>query len=143
MAEEVQVLPIAAYISAANTHDATALLATFSDSAVVTDGILEFHGTTAVREWGNREIIEPQVTLNVNDVMQMGDETIVTTKVDGSYDKTYIPDPLFLDHHFTVCDNKIDTLMIQMAGEKPSIWRDGIAVQPRAPKIKKNTEETE
>jgi hypothetical protein len=49
--------------------------------------------------------------------MQMGEETIVTTKVDGSYDKTYIPDPLFLDHHFTVCDNKIDTLMIQMAGE--------------------------
>jgi hypothetical protein len=44
--------------------------------------------------------------------MQMGEETIVTTKVDGSYDKTYIPDPLFLDHHFTVCDNKIDTLMI-------------------------------
>ena len=75
--------------------------------------------------------------------MQMGEETIVTTKVDGSYDKTYIPDPLFLDHHFIVRDNKIDTLMIQMTGEKPSMWRDGIAVQPRAPKTKKNTEETE
>ena len=39
-------------------------------------------------------------------------DVIVTAKLDGTYDKTGLPDPLILTFYFTVRDDKITMLII-------------------------------
>ncbi len=46
-------------------------------------------------------------------------ETILTTKVDGNFDRTGLPDPVMINHHFTVEGGKIVSLTCRLAGEKP------------------------
>ena len=110
---------VSAYIRAVNDHDAAAFNACFSDGAVVDDAGREFRGITAIKDWSEREIIEPKVTLGVLDAADRGVETVVTTKVDGNYDKTGLPDPFIVSHHIVVEGDKIARLTIRLAGEKP------------------------
>lgn len=104
--------PTAAYIKATNDHNSNAFLVCFTDDALVNDIGRDFHGTVAIKEWSDREIIGANVTLEVTAVAVGDGVTIVTTKVDGDYDKTGLPDPLLLDHHVTVNDAKISRLVI-------------------------------
>jgi len=46
-------------------------------------------------------------------------ETILTVKIDGAFDRTGLPDPLLMDHCFTVAGDKIKTLTCRLAGERP------------------------
>jgi hypothetical protein len=104
--------PIAAYIKATNDHNSDAFLACFTDDALVTDIGRDFHGAVAIKEWSDREVIGANVTFEVTAATVGDGETIVTTKVDGDYDKTNLPDPLLLDHHITVNGDKISRLLI-------------------------------
>lgn len=104
--------PIADYIQAVNDHNSDAFLACFASDALVTDVGRDFHGIAAIKEWSDREIFGDNVTLQVTAFTCQDDKTIVTTKVDGNFDKTNLPDPLLLDHHITVTDDKITRLLI-------------------------------
>ena len=109
--------PIATFIRAVNGHDADAFLSSFTNDAVVTDVGQEFRGTAAIKEWGDREIFGVNVTLDVIDVTDRDGQTVVTVKVDGTFDKTGLPDPLLLDHHFTLDGGKIAAFSSRLAGE--------------------------
>ena len=52
------------------------------------DGGREFHGLKAIQEWSDREIFAAQVTLEVVDAVERDGETLITTKVDGTFDRT-------------------------------------------------------
>jgi hypothetical protein len=104
--------PIAAYIKAINDHNSDAFPACFTDDALVNDIGRDFHGAAAIKEWSDREIFGANVTLEVTAVAVGDGVTIVTTKVDGDYDRTGLPDPLLLDHHVTVNGAKISRLVI-------------------------------
>jgi hypothetical protein len=67
----------------------------------------EFRGTTAIKEWSDRQIFDVDVTLDVIDFANCDDEAIITAKVDGTLDRTGLPDPLILVHYFAVKDDKI------------------------------------
>jgi hypothetical protein len=78
----------------------------------------EFRGAAAIKEWSNREIFDVNVTLDVIDVAERNGETVVTVKVDGTFDKTGLPDPLLLNHYFTLDGDKIAAFSSRLAGEE-------------------------
>jgi hypothetical protein len=57
-------------------------------------------------------MVGDKVTLEVTEVVDHHDETIVRGRYDGEYDKTNIPDELILTNYFTVRDGKIVSLIV-------------------------------
>jgi hypothetical protein len=112
---------VAAYIAATNNHDAAAFIALFANGAVVDDVGREFRGLAAIKAWSDREIFDARVTLEVIDVADNDRETVLTTKVDGNFDRTGLPDPVIIDHHIAVEGDKIVSLTCRLAGGKPTI----------------------
>lgn len=110
--------PVSAYIRATNDHNAAAFIACFTESAVVNDAGREFRGIAAIKVWSDQEIIGSKVTLEVLKVTDRDGEVAVTTKCDGNFDKTGLPNPLILNHHIMVEGDKISELTIRPAGEK-------------------------
>jgi hypothetical protein len=110
---------VAAYIRAINDHDDAAFIALFADGAVVNDVGREFRGRTAIQGWSDREIFDVQVTLEVIDIAEQDGETVVTAGVDGTFDRTGLPDPLILEHHIRVEGDRIVGLTCRLAGERP------------------------
>ncbi|MBK9387294.1 MAG: nuclear transport factor 2 family protein [Planctomycetes bacterium] len=108
--------PVAAYIRATNEHDVAAFIACFTEDAEVNDAAREFRGIEAIRAWSEREIVAPRVTLEVLDVAKINGEVIVTTKVDGNFDRTGLPDPVIIDHHVTLANERICRLTCVLAG---------------------------
>lgn len=104
--------PAAAYFDAVNHADREAFLSAFAADAVVLDDGKEIHGSAAIQEWGERSHFADNLTLEVRKAEQRGEETVVTARGDGDYDKTGLPDPLLMDFHFTVKDNRISRLFI-------------------------------
>jgi hypothetical protein len=111
---------VASYIRAINDHDATAFIALFADDATVRDIGREFHGMAAIRDWSDREIFDVQVTLDAISVADRDGETVLLAKVDGTFDRTGLPDPLILEHDFRVEGGKITELTCKLAVEKPA-----------------------
>jgi len=109
--------PVEAYIRAINARDAAAFQSSFAPDAVVKDIGREFRGIAAIKEWAEREIFAVNVTLEVMGATERDGQTIVTAKVDGTFDRTGLPDPLLMDHYFTVVCGKIASLSCQLAGK--------------------------
>src|SRR5207237_549255 len=97
----------AAYVRSINDHDPAAFNALFVDEAVVNDVGREFRGPAAIKAWSDREIFEARVTLKVIDIADRDGETVITTKVDGNFDRTGLPDPVIINHHITTQAGKI------------------------------------
>ncbi len=113
--------PVETYIQAINAHDADAFQSSFAHDAVVSDVGREIRGIAAIKEWANHEIFAVNVTLEVMEVVERDGQTIVTVKIDGTFDRTGLPDPLLMDHCFTVAGDKIAALICRLAGEKPRV----------------------
>jgi hypothetical protein len=109
----------AAYVGSINDHDPAAFNALFADSAVVNDVGREFRGRAAIKDWSDREIFDAQVTLEVIDAADQDGASVVTTKVDGNFDRTGLPDPVVIDHHITAEAGKIVGLTCRLTAEKP------------------------
>src|SRR5262245_3543630 len=113
----IQLPPAAAsYVKSINGGDSATFRALFADSAVVSDVGRQFRGAAAIEEWSKREIFDPQVTLEVLDVAEGDGETIVTTKVDGNFDRTGLPDPVIINHQIVAEGGKIVRLTCRLAG---------------------------
>ncbi|MEZ0091875.1 nuclear transport factor 2 family protein [Streptacidiphilus sp. EB129] len=103
---------LAAYIAAVNAFDLDAIMATFSDDALVNDVRREFVGPASIRAWAGREIVGDKVTMAVTEVAHHGALTVVRARYDGEYDKTNLPDELILTSYLTVADGRITSLII-------------------------------
>ena len=99
--------PVETYIRAINARDTDAFQSSFAPDAVVKDVGREFCGIVETKEWASQEIFAVNVTLDVMEVAQRGGQTIVTVKIDGTFDRTGLPDPLLMDHCFTIGADKI------------------------------------
>jgi uncharacterized protein (TIGR02246 family) len=97
------------YIRASNKPDPAAFVDCFADDAFVVDEGQERRGKAAIKKWSDENHFAAHVTLEPTQSKQIDNETIVTCKIDGTYDKTGLPDPLFLDFHFCIKDDKIAT----------------------------------
>ena len=106
----------AAYVRSINDHDPATFNALFAKSAVVNDVGREFRGPDAIKAWSDREIFDEQVTLEVIEVAERDGATIVTTKVDGNFDRTGLPDPVIINHHIRADGGKIVALTCRLLG---------------------------
>ena len=107
-----------AYIRATNQHDAGAFAALFADTAIVDDNGREFRGLDAIKAWSEREIFAADVTLDVMDETQRDGKTVITTKVDGNFDRTGLPDPVIITHRITIEGEKIVGLTCRLADQQ-------------------------
>src|SRR5262249_17467312 len=104
--------PIGAWVRATNCGDLDALLAAFSDDAVVTDQLRDRSHRAAIAEWAANEVIAPKLPLHVERAVSRYDQTIVDAIVDGDFDKRGLPDPLVLTFYFSTRGDKIVQLLI-------------------------------
>lgn len=111
--------PVATYFDTSNHPDKVAFVSNFSDDAVLVDDGREYKGIAEIQEWSNVNVFAAELKYEITKVVlniERSDETIVTAKVDGTFDKTGLPDPLLFDHHFTVEKGEIVRLSIRFLG---------------------------
>lgn len=104
--------PVARFLKAVNGGARTDLAASFADDAVVVDVDRELRGLDAITAWANADIFGPRVRFEVLDVAERAGRTRVTVGIDGTFDRTGLPNPLVMTHEFTVAEGKITTLRI-------------------------------
>jgi hypothetical protein len=104
--------PIASFVRAVNTGAREDLPASFADDAVVVDVNREMRGLEAITAWAGADIFGADVHLDVLDVTERHGRTIVRVKIDGTFDRTGLPDPLVMNHEFKVTDGQIAELRI-------------------------------
>jgi len=104
-----------AYVRATNTHDASAFVALFADDAVVDDGGRFFLGREAIRAWSQSDIFDVNVTLEVLGVSDSNGSTTIFTKVDGTFDRTGLPDPVVISQCLETADEEIVRLTCRLA----------------------------
>ena len=90
----------------------------FREDAVVNDVGNVWRGREATRAWSDREIFAPRVELEVLAASSQGDETFVTTRVEGNFDRTGLPDPVLIEHRLVLEGNKISRLTCRLARER-------------------------
>lgn len=103
---------LAEHLRAVNAFDLDAIVATFAEDALVNDARREFWGTEAIRAWVAKEMVGDKVTLDVTEVLNHHDQTLVRARYDGEYDKTNLPGELIMTNYFTVRDGKIVSLFV-------------------------------
>jgi hypothetical protein len=103
------------YIQTVNSHDAAAYQALFAEDAVVDDAGREFVGLAAIKHWSASDIFDAQVTLEVLDEAEQDGEAVITTKVDGNFDRTGLPDPVIIVHRLSIKSDKITRLTCRLA----------------------------
>ena len=104
--------PVASYLRAVNTGAREDFPASFADDAVVIDVNRELRGLDAITAWAGDDIFGALVHFDVLGVTERAGRTIVRVKIDGTFDRTGLPDPLVMTHEFTVAAGRITTLRI-------------------------------
>ena len=104
--------PIASYLRAVNAGAREDFSASFADDAVVVDVNRELRGLDAITAWARTDIFDVHVHFDVLDVTERQGRTIVRVKIDGTFDRTGLPDPLVMNQEFEVAEGKIVELRI-------------------------------
>jgi ketosteroid isomerase-like protein len=100
------------HIAACNAHDPDGWMATFAPDAMLNDIQREFIGTEAIRAFADEEIFGANVTMEVQRAWDRYGDVTVHARLDGTYDKTGLPDPLILSFYFSLRDARITQLII-------------------------------
>jgi SnoaL-like domain len=104
--------PIASYLRAVNSGAKEEFSTSFANDAVVVDVNREVRGLDAITAWASADIFAALVHFDVLDVTEREGRTIVSVKIDGTFDRTGLPDPLVMNHEFKVAEGKIAELRI-------------------------------
>ena len=104
--------PIASYVNAVNSGSREDFSAIFAADAVVVDVDRELRGIDAITAWAGADIFGAEVHFDVLEVSERQGRTIVTVRIDGTFDRTGLPNPLVMKHEFGVAEGKIVDLRI-------------------------------
>ena len=107
--------PAAGYVRTTNGKDPAGFIALFAEDAVVDDAGRIIRGREAIRAWAASDIFAADVTLDALDASGDEDESMITAKVDGTFDRTGLPDPLIMTFQIVALDGKITKLMCRLA----------------------------
>lgn len=111
-----QLPPLAeSYLRSTNRHDAAGFQALFAEHARVKDAGREFRGIQAIKEWSKRDIFDASVTLELLRAELCDGGAVLTTKVDGNFDRTGLPDPVVISHRLQIAGDKIVELSCALA----------------------------
>jgi ketosteroid isomerase-like protein len=103
---------IETFIKATNEHDGETFISSFTEDALVNDVARNFWGREQIKNWADKEIIQPKITFEVDEVIEHYDDYFITALIDGNYDKSKVPDPLYLDYFFTINGDKIVKMIV-------------------------------
>jgi len=106
------------FIKAINDHDGDAFIHSFAKDALVNDFARNFWGADAIKKWSDKEIIGDKVSFEIDEVVDVHGDLLITALTNGNYDKSKSPDPTYLDYFFTVQGNKIVKLIVIKNKEK-------------------------
>lgn len=97
------------FVKAGNACDRDAFKASFAEDALVNDVERDFWGIDEIMRWADAEVLVPSdnLTLEIAEAKEHYGDYIVKLKVDGNFDKTNLPDPLYITQHITIRDDKI------------------------------------
>lgn len=95
-----------------NSHDGDAFIDVFADDALVNDVSRNFWGKDAIKKWSDEEILGPKVSFETDEVIEHYGDYMITALTDGEYDKTKVPDPLYLDYFFSIKEGKIIRMFV-------------------------------
>jgi hypothetical protein len=104
--------PIASYVNAVNNGSQEDFSSSFAADAVVVDVDRELRGIDAIAAWAGTDIFAAEVHFDVLDVSERQGRTIVTVRVDGTFDRTGLPNPLVMTHEFGLAEGKIADVRI-------------------------------
>ena len=108
--------PAAGFVRAVNDRDPAWLIALFAEDAVVDDAGRKIRGREAIREWAAHDIFAANVTFEVRDVSGTDGDATVTATVDGTFDRTGLPDPLIMTFRVVSKRGKIGGVTCRLAG---------------------------
>ena len=106
----------AGFVRAVNDRDPAGLIALFAEDAVVDDAGREIRGREAIREWAANDVFAANVTFEVRGVSGTDGDATVTAKVDGTFDRTGLPDPLIMSFRVVSERGRIGGLTCGLAG---------------------------
>jgi hypothetical protein len=106
------------FISAVNSHNGEAFINAFADDALVNDASRNFWGKEAIKNWSDKEIIGDRVTFKIDEIIAHYDDYMVTALTNGNYDKTKVPEPLYLDYFFILKEDKIIRMFVFLNKKK-------------------------
>jgi len=120
MNEELKLPPaISQYLRAVNSGDIDGFPSLFADDALVKDVERTIRGRDAIRKWARQDIFGVQARFEVVKVAGSNGSTVLTVKIDGTFDRSGLPDPLLMDHSFGIADGKITELKVTFASDDP------------------------
>jgi ketosteroid isomerase-like protein len=96
------------YIEASNSHDVKGIVDCFADDAVVRDENAMRHGKIDIERWAAETTQKYKFQFKLLRADVRGAETILSVEVSGSFPGS----PVTLDHHFTIANDKIQSLII-------------------------------
>lgn len=108
----------AEYIRTTNERDPAGFVALFEDDAVVDDAGRIIHGREAIRAWAAHDIFAASVKIDVLDVSEYESGVTITGKVDGTFDRKGLPDPLVMTFDIAFRDGKIVKLTCRLADKR-------------------------
>jgi hypothetical protein len=107
--------PIEEYLRTVNTDDVEGFPSSFADDAVVQDLDRRIRGIGAIDAWARRDIFGVRARFDVVRVWENEGRTVLTVRIDGTFDRKGLPDPLLMDHTFAVAGGKITELTVTFA----------------------------
>jgi hypothetical protein len=107
--------PIDAYFRTVNTDDVEGFPSLFVEDAVVEDLARMIRGVEAIGKWARRDIFGVRARFELMRGRTSERQTILTVRIEGTFDRKGLPDPLLMDHAFTVSGGKITHLKITFA----------------------------
>ena len=107
--------PAAGYIGTINGKAPAGFIALFAEDADVDDAGRIIRGREAIRAWAASDIFAANVTLDALDASGDENDATITAKVDGTFDRTGLPDPLIMTFRIVALGGKITNLTCRLA----------------------------
>jgi hypothetical protein len=107
--------PAAGYVRMTNEKNQAGFVALFAEDAVVDDAGRIIRGREAIQAWAASDIFAANVTFDPLDASGDDNNAMITAKVDGTFDRTGLPDPLIMTFHVVSGGGKITRLTCRLA----------------------------
>jgi uncharacterized protein (TIGR03067 family) len=103
------------FVQTTNGNDPAGFIALFSEDAVVDDAGRIIQGRDAIRTWAASDIFAVEVTYRVLEASVDENETKIMAEIDGTFDRTGLPDPLIMTMQLVAKEGKIRQLTCRLA----------------------------
>jgi hypothetical protein len=103
------------YVRTINGKDPDGFIALFAEGAVIDDAGRIVRGREAIRAWAASDIFGGNVTFTALDMSGEENDATITAKVDGTFDRTGLPDPLIMTFNVVALEGKITKLTCRLA----------------------------